>query len=89
MTQRNAIEQPLLLEHADDLTSEKFAVPFKRLGNSTRIIDRLRDNARCLLRPGTRPTLSFGLEFHRTFNARIVATGKRWRRSRMLTKAPG
>src|SRR6266436_1912698 len=53
----------------NDLTREKFAVPVEWLSNSSRLIDRLRDNARCLLRPCTRPTLSFGLELHTELNA--------------------
>jgi hypothetical protein len=44
MTQRNAIEQPLLLEHADDLTSEKLTSPIKRLGNSASVVQHFRDN---------------------------------------------
>jgi hypothetical protein len=53
MTQRKAIEQPFLLEHADDLTCEKLAIPIEGLGNSACVVQRFRDNAPCLCRVAT------------------------------------
>ena len=72
---------------ADDLTGEKFTVPIERLSNSTCVVHRPYNDARCLLRTSAWPTLSFGLQFHTEWNARNPAAGKRLKNAAIYTTA--